>query len=195
MEKNFKQPDVEAPESLKASQELPQELEVQEDLPIEERVDMALEEQEADLEREEAPHDRKTLSGLKKWAAAITLMGSSLLAVGCNAEKPAVENADGQKVESTDSGFKDDYKARAKIEVKHAKERMKYMKESARQMKEGTHPSQRPETKKFVKEMQESQIVQPIQQENGDSESSKVQRPNKEVKPGTSGKVMNSEDL
>jgi len=69
-------------------------------IPLDVRVETTLDNQNNELGRRETGHAKKTLSGFRKFVATTMLMGSSLLAIGCGAEKPHVEkpNADSPQV-------------------------------------------------------------------------------------------------
>ena len=164
-------------EPLKIIQELPAyRSEAHVEISKEEKADIALERQEAQLSFREKNCDKKILSGVRKWLGVATVMGASLLAVGCNAEKPS-------------SGFTDNTHQNVEQRVKNAKSQIEWNKK----MKD-YKPSE--ETKKFAKEMQESQIVQPIQEENGFiDKDNNIERPSNNVEQGPSGRVMNPEDL
>jgi len=98
-------------EPFKIIKELPvQEEELKLESP-EEKVEIALEKQDAQLSFREGNRDKNTLSGLKKWLGVATVMGASLLAVGCNAEKSYTPLTTEQKIEKiekqNDQLFKD----------------------------------------------------------------------------------------
>jgi len=164
-------------EPLKVIEGLPaQEEELKLEMSPEEKVDTALERQEAQLSFREKNCDKKILSGFRKWLGIATVMGASLLAVGCNAEKPS-------------SGFTDNTHQNVEQRVKNAKAQIEWNKKM-----KNYKPSE--ETKKFAKEMQESQIVQPIQEESGFiDKDNNIERPSNNVEQGPSGRVMNPEDL
>jgi hypothetical protein len=138
---------------------------------LEKKIDMAANGQDEYLSEQESQHDRKTLSGLKKWAAALTIMGSSLLALGCHSEGPSVEKPEPQKTESKD-GFTSSSHEYVQQKLKNKKAEIKRMKEM-----KGYKPGQ--EAKQAAKEMNEEAIVKPI----------------RDAAPGPSGRVSNPEDL
>jgi len=106
-----------------------------EQVPIEERVDGVLEKQDNEISRQEAKHDKKTLSGFKKFMATTMLVGSSFLAVGCNAEKPSVENSAPQKTESRQGGFTDNVHDNVQQRLKIKRAEIKHMHENSRIVK------------------------------------------------------------
>lgn len=142
----------------------------------EEKVDAALEKQDGQLTFREANRDKKSLSGLKKWLGVAVLAGSSLLAIGCNSEKPS-------------SGFTDN-------PHEHVQRVLKQKKAEIEHMKKMQNYKPNAEAQKFAKEMQESRIVQPIDDGSGFlDQGSGTQRPGKNVEQGPTGRVMNPEDL
>ena len=142
MKNKFEQPGEKYPvEETPEIQPQLQEVETME-VPVEEKVDAALERQDGELNQREAKHDRKTLTGFRKLVALSMVIGSSLLAVGCNAEKPS-------------NGFTDNPHTNVEQRVKQAHEQFKHMKEM-KNYKPGK------EAKKSAKEMNEGSIVQPI---------------------------------
>jgi len=148
-------------EPLKIIQELPvDDREFHIELFKEEKVDVALEKQDAQLNFRERNCDKNTLSGLRKWLGVATVLGASLLAIGCNAEKSS-------------SGFIDN-------EHQNVQQRLENQKKQIEHMKHMKNYKPGPEARQAAKEMQENQIIQPI---NDGTE----QRP--------TGKVMNDSEL
>jgi hypothetical protein len=100
MKNKFEQSGSETHEDVIINEQPVTDLEVEKkEVPIEERVDAAIDSQDKYLIAQEYRHDKKTLSGWKKFVATAMLMSSSLLAVGCNAESQNVPKPEGQKVE------------------------------------------------------------------------------------------------
>lgn len=112
---------------------------------IEEKVDNALERQEHGITQREEKYDKKVLSGLKKWVGVATVMGASLLAVGCGAEK------------SSSDGFTDNVHQNVQQRLEQTRDRVRHMKEM-----KGYQPSE--EARDVGREMNEEPIVQPIDQ-------------------------------
>jgi len=163
-------------EPLKVIQDLPDITEFQAEKSPEEKIDTALKTQDAQLNFREKNRDKKTLSGLKKWIGVATVMGASLLAVGCNAEKPS-------------SGFTDNVHQNVEQRVKNAKAQIEWNKKM-RNYKPGSG------AKHTAQEMNEGQIVQPIQENNGfNDQNNNIQRPSNNIEQGPSGRVSNPEDL
>ena len=163
-------------EPLKIIKDFPEQPEVRLELSPVEKIDVALEKQDAQLNFRERNCDKNTLSGFKKWLGVATVMGASLLAVGCSAEK-------------SNDGFTDNAHQNVQQRLKNAKAQIEWNKKM-----KNYKPSE--ETKKFAKEMQESQIVQPIQEESGFiDKDNNIERPSNNVEQGPSGRVMNPEDL
>jgi len=106
-------------EPLEIVKDFPEQPEAKVELSIEEKTDKALEKQEAQLSFRENNRDRKTLSGFKKWLGVVTVMGASLLAVGCNAEKPS-------------SGFTDNAHQNVQQRLKIKQNEIKRMHENSR---------------------------------------------------------------
>jgi len=75
----------------------------QKEFSVEEKVDNALENQNESLNQRESKHNKNILTGLRKWVGVTAVMGASLLAVGCNAEKPSSSDINQQKMESVDN--------------------------------------------------------------------------------------------
>lgn len=165
---NFENIEGGSQEPLEVIKNLPQEAEVRVEKTAEEKVDATLERQDAQLSFRENSRDKKTMSGLKKWLGVAVLAGSSMLAIGCNAEKPS-------------SGFIDNTQQNVRQRLDQKRQEIKHMKEM-KNYKPG------PEAKQAAREMQENQIVQPY-------DGSGVQRPGKNVEQGPTGRVMNPEDL
>lgn len=161
------------PENI-TNEQLPQEIK-SEKAQIEERVSIAFEKQDGEISRQESKHDKKTLSGFRKWIGIATVMGASLLTIGCNAEKSS-------------DGFTDNEHNNVQQRLKLKQAEIKHMKEM-----KGYRPSK--EVRDFRREMNEGKIVQPIDGESGFTDEGSVRGPSKEVKPGPSGKVSNPEDL
>jgi len=163
-------------EPLEVIKDLPEAVEVRAEKTPEEKVDTALEKQDARLSFRENNRDKKTMSGLKKWLGVAVLAGSSLLAIGCNAEKPS-------------SGFTDNVHQNVQQRLNQKRQEIKHMKEM-RNYKPGQ------EAQRAAKEMQESRIVQPVDDGSGFSDrGGNAQRPGKNVEQGPTGRVMNPEDL
>jgi hypothetical protein len=164
-------------EPLKIIQELPaDDHEFHIELSKEDKIDVALEKQDAQLNFREKNCGKKTLSGLRKWLGVATVMGASLLAVGCNAEK-------------SNDGFTDNVHQNVEQRVKNAKAQIEWNKKM-KNYKPGV------EAKQSAKEMQENQIIQPIQENNGFiDQDNNVQRPSNNVEQGPTGRVSNPEDL
>jgi hypothetical protein len=85
----------------------------------EEKIEIALEKQDAQLNFRERNCDRNTLSGFKKWLGVATVLGASLLAVGCKAEKPS-------------SGFTDNVHQNVQQRLKNKQNEVKRMHENSR---------------------------------------------------------------
>lgn len=172
---NFENLEGEGQEPLEIIKNLPQETEVHVEKTPEEKVDATLERQDAQLSFREGSRDKKTMSGLKKWLGVAVLAGSSMLAIGCNAEKPS-------------SGFTDNVQQNVQQRINQKRQEIKHMKEMR-----GYKPG--PEAKQATKEMQESQIVQPYDANGFSDQDGGAQRPGKNVEQGPTGRVMNPEDL
>jgi hypothetical protein len=114
-----------------------------------------LEMQSETIATAEKKHNPGAKSALRKWIGAAMIIGASLVAIGCNAEKPSVGNPEAQKVESTKNGFTDNHQEHVKQSVKMARDQFKHMKEM-----KGYYPNK--EAKDSAKDMRETQIVQPI---------------------------------
>jgi len=94
-------------ESLKIIKEFPaDDREFHAEFSKEEKINTALEKQDAQLTFRENNCDKKVLSGFKKWIGIATVMGASLLAVGCSTEKSSSGFIDNehQNVEQGPSG-------------------------------------------------------------------------------------------
>ena len=102
---------------------------------LEERVDVAIEQQEAESKTYEVKASPKILTGLRKWAAGLLIMAPSFLAVGCNAEKSSVEGPEPQGVESTQNGFTDNAHDNAKKRLQIKRAEVKRMHENSRRTK------------------------------------------------------------
>jgi len=173
---NFENPEGEGQEPLEVIKNLPQEVEARVEKTPEEKVETTLERQDAQLSFRENSRDKQTMSGLRKWLGVSVLAGSSMLAIGCNAEKPS-------------SGFTDNAQQNVQQRLNQKRQEIKHMKEM-KNYKPG------PEATQTAKEMEESQIVQPINDGSGFSDQDGgVQRPDKSVEQGPTGRVMNPEDL
>lgn len=121
-------------------------------------AEIGLERQSEELkaaEEKQPSHVMRTLSGWRKKIGVALLLGSSMVATGCNSSEKNVPSPEGQKTESRQDGFLDNGHERAHQATERAKAQFKHMKKM-----QGYHPSQ--EAKDSAKEMQETQIVQPI---------------------------------
>jgi len=114
-------------------------------LSIEERIGDAFKKQDNEIVQRENKHNKKVLSGLKKWIGTATIMGTSLLAAGCSAEK------------SSDDGFRDNTQQVVRQRLEQTRNRVKHMKKM-----QSYKPSK--EAIDTAKEMNEGSIVQPIDQ-------------------------------
>jgi hypothetical protein len=85
---------------------------------LEERINDVIKAQDNELANSEAKANKTTLSGLRKWIGVATVMGASLLAIGCNTEKPSAEKPDNLAVGNKQDGFAD----KSKVEQKKVKE-------------------------------------------------------------------------
>jgi len=107
-------------EPLKIIQELPaNDREFNIELSKEDKVVVALEKQDAQLNFRERNCDKNTLSGFKKWLGVAMVLGASLLAVGCKAEKPS-------------SGFTDNVHQNVQQRLKNKQNEVKRMHENSR---------------------------------------------------------------
>jgi hypothetical protein len=138
---NFENPEGEGQELLEVIKDFPEQPEASAEKTPEEKIDATLEKQDAQLSFRENSRDRKTMSGLKKWLGVAVLAGSSMLAIGCNAEKPS-------------SGFTDNVQQNVQQRLNQKRQEIKHMKEM-KNYKPG------PEAQQAAKEMQEGQIIQP----------------------------------
>jgi hypothetical protein len=172
---NFENLEGGSQEPLEVIKDLPQEAEVHVEKTPEEKIDATLERQDAQLGFRENSRDKNTMSGLKKWLGVAVLAGSSMLAIGCNAEKPS-------------SGFTDNVQQNVQQRLNQKRQEIKHMKEM-KNYKPG------PEAQQAAKEMQESQIVQPYDGSGFSDQVNGVQGPGKNVEQGPTGRVMNPEDL
>lgn len=112
----------------------------------EENIDNALVEQESKINFREKNKSSKLLTGLRKWVGASAVMGASLLAVGCGAEK-------------SNDGFIDN-------QQQNIQQRLKIEREKIKQMKKMENYKPNSEAQKAAKEMQEEKIIQPIDSNN-----------------------------
>ncbi len=132
MEKNFEQSrEEELLHDLEEAKSQEQVVEKQE-IPLEEKVDVAVGRQDDELSQRELRHDKKALSGLRKWIGVATVMGASFLAVGCNSEK---------------SGFTDNVHDNVQQRVKIKKAEIEHMKKT-----KGYEPSVQPDKSGFTDE-------------------------------------------
>ncbi len=131
MPRNFEKPNEEGPleeAEIQSQQENIKNLE----LPTEERADVAIERQNVEISHREEKYDKKVLSGFKKWIGVATVMGASLLAVGCNAEKSPIEKTAPHK---TESGFTDNTQDNIQNRLKIKRAENKRMHENSRIVK------------------------------------------------------------
>ena len=131
MVKNSEQPNKGELSEAISEVEFQQETEIKE-IPMVERVDVALERQDTELTHREEKYDKKVLSGFKKWIGVATVMGASLLAVGCGTEKSSVETA---KPHKTESGFTDNTQKNVHQRLENKKKEIKRMHENSRIVK------------------------------------------------------------
>jgi len=138
---NFEDIEGGSQEPLEVIKDFPEQPEARVEKTPEEKIDATLEKQDAQLSFRENSRDKTTMSGLKKWLGVAVLAGSSMLAIGCNAEKPS-------------SGFTDNVQQNVQQRLNQKRQEIKHMKEM-RNYKPG------PEAQQAAKEMQEGQIIQP----------------------------------
>lgn len=97
------------------------------------KIDSALSSQESVLTAQEEKHDRKTLSGFKRFVATSMLFGSSLLAVGCEARTTLLNAL--TPPQKTESGFKDSSRENVQQRLKIKKAEIKNMHINSRRTK------------------------------------------------------------
>ncbi len=92
---------------------------------LSEKIDDAIKQQNESLTKRESGHGKKTVSGLKKWAGALTLFGASFLSAGCGAketvsesapQKNGIENVKKDEKEATKGGQQTEQKSGKKAE-------------------------------------------------------------------------------
>lgn len=158
-------------EPLKIIQEFPADNhESGAELSLEDKIVIALERQDAQLNFREKNCDKNILSGFKKWLGVATVLGASLLAAGCRAEKP-------------NSGFTDNVHQNVQHRLEQQKRNIEHMKQM-KNYKPGL------EARQAAKDMQESQIIQPV-----DSDGAGMQKPGHNIEQGPTGKVMPDSEL
>lgn len=105
--------------------------EEQQETPEQAEISRQLKEMAESSEQPQAkPSHGKKMSGFRKFVSTV-VMGSSLLATGCNNEKSSVEKLDPQKVESKD-GFTDNVHNNVKQRLNIKKAEIKRMHDNSR---------------------------------------------------------------
>lgn len=129
--------------------------------PLDARVDAALNGQANELGRREKGHDKKTLSGFRKFIGTAMLLGSSFLAIGCEAEKP-------------NSGFTDNQHQNVQQRLEIKRQEIKHMKEAEGSGHKQTFSEYRQQYKKhhpspFKTKHATPQEAQQVREANGDN--------------------------